>query len=424
VGARRRATLIPRNSGTVDRGLGIAVAKARQRVESVLTAIRKTDPPYVVVTVMLVCAVALVAGYVLKSCPVSSSRNISLLCYSDIELFYRYRHIATMPFPYVHGGLKGFIEYPVLTGLFAWSTARLAANPAQYLMVSAALLGPLAIMVAYLLARLAGWRALMWSAAPALVLYAFHNWDLLAVAAAVVGVWCWTRGRVGWAGVCFGVGGALKLYPLLFVAPLALEQLAVGRRRAATMALAAGFGTAVAVNLPFAVANFGGWFATYRFHSVRQPNIDSLSSVLVNGRIWNVTLLNILTTGLIILSSVGILVAGHRRFRKDQTYPFLQVCGALLAAFLLWNKVQSPQYTLWILPFFVLLGVRLLWWLAYAAVDGLVYVSVLFLGPKSLDLARPYLKLSIYGRAALLAALILVFLRAQKVTSPPAPAPI
>ena len=59
--------------GRVDRGLCIAAGKARQRVESVLTAMRKTDPPYVVVTVMLVCTVALVAGYVLKSCPVSSS---------------------------------------------------------------------------------------------------------------------------------------------------------------------------------------------------------------------------------------------------------------------------------------------------------------------------------------------------------------
>jgi hypothetical protein len=144
----------------------------------------------------------------------------------------------------------------------------------------------------------------------------------------------------------------------VFVAPLALEQLAVGRRRAATMALAAGFGTAVAVNLPFAWRTSAAGFATYRFHSLRQPNIDSLWSMLVSGRIWNVTLLNILTTGLIVLSSVGILVGRARRFRKDQTYPFLQVCGALLAAFLLWNKVQSPQYTLWILPFFALLGVR------------------------------------------------------------------
>jgi hypothetical protein len=66
----------------------------------------------VVVTVMLVCAVALVAGYVLKSCPVSRSRNISLPCYSDIELFYRDRHIATMPFPYVHGPSRGSSSTP------------------------------------------------------------------------------------------------------------------------------------------------------------------------------------------------------------------------------------------------------------------------------------------------------------------------
>jgi hypothetical protein len=74
--------------------LGIAAGKARQRVESVLTTIWKTAPPHVVVAAMLVCTVAIVAGYVLKSCPVSRSRNTSLLCYWDIELFYKGRSVS------------------------------------------------------------------------------------------------------------------------------------------------------------------------------------------------------------------------------------------------------------------------------------------------------------------------------------------
>ena len=52
------------------------------------------------------------------------------------------------------------------------------------------------------------------------------------------------------------------------------------------------------------------------------------------------------------------------------------MCGALLAAFLLWNKVHSPQYTLWLIPFFVLIRVHVLWWVGYAIADLMVYVGV------------------------------------------------
>jgi uncharacterized membrane protein len=388
------------------------------RTESILAALREIPPVYVTLVVMVVCAFMLTAGYVLKSCHFPHPRNLQLLCYSDIELFYRYRDIGSLPLPYVHGGVRGFNEYPVLTGLFAWSTARLAANPAQYLMVSAAVLGTVALGVAYLLDRITGWRALLWAGAPALALYAFHNWDVLAVAASVLGIWCWLRGHPTWAAVCFGVGGALKLYPVLFVVPLALDQLSRRGRGKAVTTLVAGLGTAAAVNVPFMIMNFGGWFATYRFHSSRQPNIDSLWGVLLNGRRWDVTRLNLISTGLMLVTFLAVLGAGRVRSRRDGTYPFLQVCGALLAGFLLWNKVQSPQYTLWILPFLVLLRVRLLWWLLYAAIDFLVYVSVFYLGPRSVDLARPYLRLSVYGRAALVAVLIAVFLRAAAAAVP------
>jgi uncharacterized membrane protein len=391
----------------------------QRRTESFLAAVRETDPFYVTVAVMAVCALMLTAGYVLKSCHFPHSGNVPTLCYSDIKLFYRYRDIGSMPLPYVHGGLRGFNEYPVLTGLFAWSTARLAANPAQYLMVSAALLGTVALGVAYVLDRITGWRALLWAGAPAIALYAFHNWDVLAVAASVLGIWCWLRGHPTWAAVCFGVGGALKLYPVLFVVPLTLDQLSCRGRGKAVTILAIGLGTAAAINLPFMIMNFGGWFGTYRFHSSRPPNIDSLWGVVLNARRWDVTRLNLLSTGLMLITFLTVLAAGQIRSRRDGSYPFVQVCGALLAGFLLWNKVQSPQYTLWILPFLVLLRVRLVWWLLYAALDFLVYVSVLYLGPKSFDLARPYLRLSVYGRAALLAALIALFLRADEAAAVP-----
>src|SRR5918999_5983371 len=69
--------------------------------------------------------------------------------------------------------------------------------------------------------------------------------------------------------------------------------------------------------------------------------------------------------------AVGVAARGGR-----DRLPLRGVCGAMLAAFLLWNKVHSPQYTLWLLPFFALLRVNVLWWLFYAVADILVYVGV------------------------------------------------
>ena len=51
--------------------------------------------------------------------------------------------------------------------------------------------------------------------------------------------------------------------------------------------------------------------------------------------------------------------------------------------------------------------------MAYAIIDGLVYLTVFYLCRISLDLASPYLQGSVYGTAALLLALIIVLLRSD-----------
>ena len=48
----------------------------------------------------------------------------------------------------------------------------------------------------------------------------------------------------------------------------------------------------------------------------------------------------------------------------------------MLCGFLLLHKVHSPQYTLWLLPFFVLLRVRWGWVVAYLVADLAMYVGI------------------------------------------------
>lgn len=336
-----------------------------------------------------VCALALVGGFALKGqClePWTDYHQYSSLCYNDIQPLWSAREVDDRTFPYVDGRLQrgelvgGAVEYPVLTGLFMWAAGAFATTFNQYLVHNALALVPFALFTAWVLGRMAGPRALLFAAAPALVLYAFHNWDLLVVAAATSGFYLWWRGHPVWAAVALGVGAALKLYPILFVGPLALEALSQRAPRRAGAVVAAAVGTFAVINLPFAVAGFDGWAATYEFHTLRGPNFDNIWAVRDFGPIQLPSLepgrLNLVTAILTSALCVTALGVGWRRGKRMNGYPVVAVSGALLAAFLLLNKVHSPQYALWVMPFFVLLRVHWGWWAGYEAVDLAVYAGV------------------------------------------------
>jgi uncharacterized membrane protein len=363
-----------------------------------------SDPPVRLILWIVLgsSTLALLAGYSLKTCPLDAVRH-GLLCYSDLRTLFVERVVADVPLPYVHGGIRdgrmlpGSIEYPVLTGLFAWSIARFVSGDEAYLLVSAILLAPFGLVVSYMLARMSGWRALLWATSPSLILYAFLNWDLLVVAAVMAGLWLWWQDRLEWAAVAFSIGASLKLYPLLFLLPLVLDANARRGRRSAMLAGGVGLATLAVVNLPFLILNAAGWLATYRFQQAR-PASDSVWLLFPS---WSPSRINFAST-MLILASVGAAVtAGHYRLRREGSYPFLQVSAALVTTFILWNKVYSPQYSLWVLPFLALLRVNVGWWIAYGVVDSLLMGGLLPLWAQ------------VSGITALLLGVSVAFLRAD-----------
>ncbi|MBA3431613.1 MAG: DUF2029 domain-containing protein [Actinobacteria bacterium] len=378
----------------------------------------------------MLCAGTLVAGWALKGQCLGTWDGLQYrrLCYNDIQPLYTARGIDRHKFPYIDGRLTdgelqdGAIEYPIATGMFMWASGYLATTSNTYLVVSALLLTPVALVTSVLLARMSGWRALLWAGAPALALYAFHNWDLLAVAATVGALFAAQRDRPLWAGALLGVGGALKLFPMLFLAPVALDRF---RRdpRGAYVAVGGAVAVFAAANLPFAVVNPQGWVATYRFHALRGPDFNSIWHW-----VWPTIApetLNALVGGLTAASCAVALAHGARRARGTASYPYLPVCAAMLASFLLWGKVHSPQYALWILPFFVVLELPLMWWAAYSAADLVLYTGIFrwFYDSAYLGLddtwAKGALITGVWVRAALLAALFFVFLKARAAIGPP-----
>ncbi|QLY30963.1 glycosyltransferase family 87 protein [Nocardia huaxiensis] len=414
---------------------------------------------------VLVCALTLLLGYLNKArCAggpfESSGRSLkfdvikdSSVCYSDIQYLWLGRGIDEHVFPYVSGGITadgyltgGAVEYPVLSGLFMWAGALGADNDAMFLFDTALLLAPFALLTAWMLGRMAGRAAFLWAAGPPLVLYAFHNWELPVVCTAVAAFYVMTaltryslRARGIAAAVLLGVGFCLKLYPGIFVLPLMIyvllgeqDEYPSEERRfdvsgAVSVALAA-IGTVVAINLPFAVAGYDGWRASITFQQLRQADITTNSiwywglrpmfDASEHGEQAFQDLVSTISP-LLILVSFGLAVwLGCRRYLATGGFPWIGVSGAMLCGFLLFHKVHSPQYTLWLIPFLVLLRVRwpliAVYLLADAAIGIGVFRYFYALGSGyPAEVEENIVLFGVWGRAALLVVFFFVFLWAE-----------
>ncbi|CAM5368344.1 Peptidoglycan D,D-transpeptidase FtsI [Streptomyces badius] len=125
-----------------------------------------------------------------------------------------------------------YLEYPVLTGVFmqvaAWLTLTPDSDPIQqreqmYWMVNAGMLMICAAVIAVCTVRThrrRPWDGLLVALAPAFVLTATINWDLLAVALTAAAMLTRSRGRVLAFGILIGLATAAKLYPVLLLGPL------------------------------------------------------------------------------------------------------------------------------------------------------------------------------------------------------------
>ena len=111
---------------------------------------------------------------------------------------------------------------------------------------------------------------------PALILAAFINWDLLAMALTAGAMAAWAGRREVLAGLLLGLAVAAKFYPLLIFAALLLLCLRAGRMREFGRALAAGAVAWLVVNLPIALAAPAGWGRFYAFSRSRGADWGSI----------------------------------------------------------------------------------------------------------------------------------------------------
>ena len=306
-------------------------------------------------TVVAATLVVLFLGYLVKlpcvTGPWDGRQYGKLPCYSDVVPLWYTEGLDRGAFPYVTADN----EYPVLTGLTMAVAAVPATDAASFFNWTALLLAGAAVGTALLLHRMAGARALWFALAPTLLVYGFVNWDLLAVLFATFATLAYLRGRDAAAGAWLGLGAAAKLYPGSLAVPFAVGRLrdpgadrAGAVRVAAFAALAWGL-----VNAPFALTGFARWWRFFEFNAARGADWDSLWYLAQRhlGFTWAVPVLNLLAFGGFVALATTLWVLKSAR---EPRFPAWSFGFPLLVAFLLTNKVYSPQYSLWLLPWFAL----------------------------------------------------------------------
>ncbi len=305
-------------------------------------------------------------------------------CYSDVPPLYYGRGLADGEVPYIGQVGDHQVEYPVLTGAVMYLTARLVpegGTPDErsrwYFDINAlgaAIAAAVAVGATAALSGRRRWDAAMVATAPVLALTATINWDLYAVALLALGMLAWARERPLAAGVLIGLAAATKFYPLFALGPILLLCLRAGRMRELWATVVAAVCGWSAVNVPVMLADFDGWSKFYRLSQERGAGFSSIWFVLSQqGHPVPEDRLNALAGGLFALACAGVALLALVAPRRPR---LPQLVFLVVAAFLLTNKVYSPQYVLWLLPLAVLARPRWRDLLIWQAAEVVHYVGV------------------------------------------------
>ena len=343
------------------------------------------------------------------------------LCYSDTVPLYGAELLSQGRFPYKSSWIETdssgrpqtrydgrpavrYMEYPVLTGVYQYISMALAKTyTAVARMLSLPIIAEVVMFFNFAAVGLAlAWLATVWAsswlsgrrvwdaalvaASPVLVFQIFTNFDALATALAVGGLLAWARRRPVLAGILIGLGVSAKLYPALLLLPLVVLAIRTDRMSDAARTVVSAVGTWFLVNLPVMVLFPRGWSEFFRLNSRRGDDMDSLYNVVKSLTGWDgfdpglgfwepPVVLNAVVAVLFLLCCAAI---AYIALTAPQRPRVAQLAFLTVAAFLLVNKVWSPQFSLWLVPLAVLALPHRRILLVWMTIDMLVWVPRMF----------------------------------------------
>jgi uncharacterized membrane protein len=422
--------------------------------------------------VMLVIALVFLAlGYTTKAACLQSTRSGTAdqrvavwenqrayyeLCYSDTVPLYTAELLSQGKFPYKSSWLEKdasgaprkqydgspavrYMEYPVLTGVYQYVSMALAktytaltklvsipvvAEVVMFFNIAAFGLALAWMATVWATAQLSGrriWDAALVAGSPLLIFQIFTNFDALATACAAGAMLAWARRRPVAAGALIGVGVALKLYPVLLIVPMVILGLRTGRLREVGKTAGAAVATWFVVNLPIMVLFPRGWSEFFRLNTRRGDDMDSIYNVVKSFTGWRgfdpqlgfwqpPSVTNAVTAVLFAACLCGI---GYVGLTARQRPRLAQLAFLVVAAFLLTNKVWSPQYSLWLVPLAVLALPHRRILLVWMTIDALVWVPrMLYLfGEQKMGLPQQWFTTTVLLRDVAVVTLCVLVIR-------------
>jgi hypothetical protein len=211
------------------------------------------------------------------------------------------------------------------------------------------------------------------------------RFDILPAFLTAVAVAAYVARRPGWTGLGLGLGAMAKLYPV-FLGPVFVAAALVDRRwkDAALIVVAAACTAAVVLALPVLVAGSHA-FSYIQYQQSRGIEIESIEGglaayfgafqhvttfVRVGFGSWQVSsgslvhlttpikAFNAIVVTVTVVACVVSFVRDRRASGAVQPRTMIKYLTAAVLAILLTNKVVSPQYLVWLLPFAALLPWR------------------------------------------------------------------
>ncbi len=373
----------------------------------------------------------------------SGNRAYVSACYNDIIPLFAGRGLDTGGFPYAYSwqedDVTRYLEYPVLTGYFqgiiGW-LARVSYAPVEavskhlvpvpmagwYFILTVLVLSLFWVATVRMACALAGrriWDIMLVAASPLVLVHAFTNWDILAIFFAVAGLLLFARGRTAWAGVAIGLGTATKLWPLFLLGAIIVLALRLRRFRALIIVAVTTAVTWLVVNLPVMLAYPEAWNEFNRLNSTRSWEWTTIYAVAARLTLFDgfdpdgaevPQILNTVSLALFIASCVAIAILGLVVKRQPR---MAELVFLIIAAFLLFNKVWSPQYSLWLVIPAVLAFPRWRLLLTWMTVDMLVWPVLMWHmhGADNNGLPAEFLDVVVLTRTGLIVVLVVCVVR-------------
>ena len=265
-------------------------------------------------------------------------------CYSDLPALLLDRHLNTHQWPYKDG--NNAVEYPPGVAMVMWATSfAVDHNYKQYrnyFDVNAILISLLFIFVVILLKKMSPEYWYLAPLAPAVIASLFINWDIWAVLPALLSIYWFDNKKYERSALSLGIAIATKFFPVVLLIPIFFN-LFQDKKNLIRFNLIA-IGSAMFINLPFAITTPEGWFRFYKLNISRGVDWGSIWHALSVFGI-NTNALNILAILTFLIGTVFYSIFIYKNKSNLAASAFL-----IVALFVTASKVYSPQYILWLTP--------------------------------------------------------------------------